>query len=591
MKVFERFLAQSTKCRFGSTGVCCRLCANGPCRVTEKAPHGVCGADRDVIVSKNFLRAVTAGSACYLHIVENSAEALKRSDGINGDALRRLAARLQVDGAGERELTVRISEAVFRDLYSPRHEKMKLTRHLAPRKEYSRWASLQLLPGGAKAEVFDALVKTSTNLSSNPLDLLLSALRLGIATGYYGLCLTNAINDALLGEPVPRFVPCGIGTINPRTLNVAITGHQQAVSVAGLDRLIELGLRDEAQKAGAEGVSVIGLTCVGQDMQSRTLEGNAVFSGHSGDNFTAVAVMYTGMVDLLLSDFNCTIAELDEIAREEGIPEVCVDDVAMLPHATVLDLNEPNDRELREAIALAVEHFRKRKGREATLPDSTSTTITGLTENNIASVIGGSLEPLLNLIKEGNIRGIAGVVGCSNLIDGHGFLTESLTRELIKRDILVLSAGCTLGVLANCGFMSLEASSKAGENLGGVCCRLGIPPVLNFGPCLGIGRIEEVVGMCAEALDVSVAELPVAVSAPEWLEEQALADGAFALALGLSLHLGSPPPITASPLVVDVLTNKMMDLTGGTVYIDSDAKSSAEWMVETIESKRRDLGI
>jgi len=69
----HRVAGQSTKCGFGLQGVCCRLCANGPCRITPDAPRGVCGASADTIVARNFLRAVAAGSGCYIHIVENTA--------------------------------------------------------------------------------------------------------------------------------------------------------------------------------------------------------------------------------------------------------------------------------------------------------------------------------------------------------------------------------------------------------------------------------------------------------------------------------------------------------------------------------------
>ena len=55
----HRVDAQSTKCGFGLQGVCCRLCANGPCRITPKAPRGICGATADTIVTRNLLRAVS----------------------------------------------------------------------------------------------------------------------------------------------------------------------------------------------------------------------------------------------------------------------------------------------------------------------------------------------------------------------------------------------------------------------------------------------------------------------------------------------------------------------------------------------------
>ena len=162
---------------------------------------------------------------------------------------------------------------------------------------------------------------------------------------------------------------------------------------------------------------------------------------------------------------------------------------------------------------------------------------------------------------------------------------------MIKRDILVLSAGCTCGGLENCGLMSREAAELAGPGLKEVCKALGIPPVLNFGPCLAIGRMELVAGDIARELGVDIPQLPVGISAPQWLEEQALADGAFALALGFTLHLGLPPFVTGSPVILDVLTKQMKDLTGGCLMVDTDVESSAKALEQVIIEKRKGLGL
>ena len=83
----HRVEGQSVKCGFGLQGVCCRLCSNGPCRITPEAPHGICGASADVIVARNFLRAVAAGSGCYIHVVETTALNLKET-ALSGGALK-----------------------------------------------------------------------------------------------------------------------------------------------------------------------------------------------------------------------------------------------------------------------------------------------------------------------------------------------------------------------------------------------------------------------------------------------------------------------------------------------------------------------
>jgi len=169
--------------------------------------------------------------------------------------------------------------------------------------------------------------------------------------------------------------------------------------------------------------------------------------------------------------------------------------------------------------------------------------------------------------------------------------TTALTRELIERDILVLSAGCTTGGLANCGFCSPAAAEWAGPGLKAVCKQLEIPPVLNFGPCLAIGRIEMVVAAMAQALNVDIPQLPVVISAPQWLEEQALADGCFGLSLGLTLHLSQPPAILGSELVTKVLTEDLVSITGGRVIVESDPAKAANQFQQVICQKRQELGI
>src|SRR5450631_1729189 len=63
--VFDRFELQHPQCKFGTDGVCCRLCHMGPCRITPKAHLGICGADADTITARNLLREIAAGTAAH----------------------------------------------------------------------------------------------------------------------------------------------------------------------------------------------------------------------------------------------------------------------------------------------------------------------------------------------------------------------------------------------------------------------------------------------------------------------------------------------------------------------------------------------
>ena len=100
-----------------------------------------------------------------------------------------------------------------------------------------------------------------------------------------------------------------------------------------------------------------------------------------------------------------------------------------------------------------------------------------------------------------------------------------------------------------------------------------------------------IISFCAAELGVDLPQLPLVLSAAQWLEEQALADGCFGLALGLPLHLGLPPFVTGSKTAVKVLTEDMKELTGGQVIINGDAKESADILEQIILEKRQGLHI
>ena len=598
---FHRVESQEVKCGFGLQGVCCRLCANGPCRITPESPKGVCGATADTMVTRNFLRAVAAGSGCYIHVIENTARNLKSTAAAKGElkglkALGRLCKMLAIDGNDDYDKAIKVADAVLADLYKPLFEKMELTKNVAYKPRYALWEKLGILPGGAKSEVFAGTVKTSTNLNSDPVDMLLHCLRLGISTGIFGLTLTNLLNDVLLGEPEIRMAQVGLRVIDPDFINIMVTGHQHSLIAHLQNHLLDESVVKKAQAVGAKGFKIVGCTCVGQDLQVRGAHCAGVYNGHAGNNFTSEAILATGAIDAVITEFNCTLPGIEPICDALHIKQLCIDTIAKKANAEAVDFSfnaRPAATEhILNEIAAA---YKNRRGKVPLnlLPDhGNDDTLTGLSEVSLKAFLGDTWQPLIELIASGQIKGLAAVVGCSNLMgEGHDVLTVQMTKELIAKDILVLTAGCSSGGIENCGLMSPQAAELAGPKLKAICQKLGIPPVLNFGPCLAIGRLEIVATEIAEALGVDLPQLPLVLSAPQWLEEQALADGAFGLALGLPLHLGIPPFVTGSPIAVQVLCKDMINLTGGQILINGDAAESAKLLEDIILQKRKDLNL
>ena len=597
----HRVESQETHCGFGLQGVCCRLCANGPCRITPDAQRGICGATADVMVARNFLRAVASGSGCYIHVVENTALNLKNTalekGKIKGEgALDRLCKIFGIGGSDLHDKAYKVADAVLKDIYRPVYERMELVEKMAYPPRFKKWTELGILPGGAIAEVYKGVVKCSTNLNSDPVDMLVNCLKLGISTGIYGLTLTNLLNDVLLGEPEIRPAPVGMRVIDPDYINIMITGHQHTMFVRLQEKLTEGGAVEKAKAAGAKGFKLVGCTCVGQDLQLRGVHYTDVFDGHAGNNYTSEAILATGAIDAVISEFNCTLPGIEPICDELKIKQICIDDVAKKANAEYIPFNfARRDKHSDEIIDKVIASYKERRGKVEMRLQSDhgyDNSLTGISEVSLKKFLGGNWKPLVDLIVSGEVKGVAGVVGCSSLVSGgHDVLTVGLAKELIARDIIILSAGCSTGGMENVGLMNAEAADLAGPRLKAVCKKLGIPPVLNFGPCLAIGRLEIVATELAETIGIDIPQLPLVLSAAQWLEEQALADGCFGLALGLPLHLGLPPFVSGSPVAVKVLTEDLKGLTGGQVIINSDAKASADILEKIILEKRAALKI
>ncbi len=574
-----------TQCKIGKEGVCCNVCSEGPCILTEKYPYGVCGLNVHQVVAKNLLRHVTAGVACYVHVCENTARALLNAESIKSrEKLEKVCRKLGID-ADHRQF----AKLVLEDIYRPRYVESVIVTRLAYKPRLELYRGLGIVPGGAKSEIVDALVKTSTNLNANVLDMLLNVLKLGLVMGYVALRMNTWMNDIILGVPEPEEIETGIGKIDPSYVNILTTGHQTVIQQAVIEYASSSEAQELARKAGASGINVIGATCVGQDIQSRwRFIRDSCFIGQCANNFGTEPLVASGLIDAVVSEFNCTFPGLTDISRRTGTKLVAVDDVAYIEDAILVRWSPEKAREIAKRIVeIAIEAFKNRGRGERT--GSTKRAVIGLSEDYIEKNL---LEKLLQLIADGKIRGIAAVVGCSNLISrGHDILTRDLTIELLKRGIMIWTAGCTSYGLQGLGFMSEKALEYASKDLQDACRELNLPPVWDFGLCMSVSRIVYIAEKIAETINVDLPDLPVVVSAPQWFEEQALGDAAYALACGFLLHVYPSPFIDGSKIVKSILTEKLVDITGGRLYVEEDPVKAAETLSRYVEEKRRKIGL
>lgn len=245
-----------------------------------------------------------------------------------------------------------------------------------------------------------------------------------------------------------------------------------------------------------------------------------------------------------------------------------------------------------QIVHLAIENFARRKGKGVKIPTKVQSAIVGFSIESIISLLGGSLAPLLEAIKRGQLKGVVGLVSCTSIGNGpHDVPTITMAKELIKKDILVLSMGCGNAALQVGGLCAPEACEVAGDGLSSLCRALGIPPVLSFGTCTDTGRLSILVSDVAKALGVDVPDLQVAVTAPQYMEQKATIDAIFALAFGVLTHVSPTPPITGGARLIKLLSEDLKDITGGRLLLENDMVKAADAIESHIVAKRKALGL
>jgi carbon-monoxide dehydrogenase catalytic subunit len=510
--------------------------------------------------------------------------------------LTTFAQRLGVDVSGtDKEVALRLCDFVETDFNRKYYQPSEIVGALAPAERQETWKKLGIFPGGIHGEVMLATGSCLTNLDGNYASLALKGMRLGVAMAYQSQIVNEYLQDVLYGIPRPHTARVDLGVLDPDYVNVLPNGHEPFLGFALVQLARRPEWRDKAKDAGAKGLRIIANIETGQEMIQRW-EMDDVFYGFTGNWIMQEAVMASGCVDVFVADMNCSMPVDPIYAEKYKFRLVPVSELVSFEGITdrIDYIPEQAEQQAARLLEMAIDNFKARRSSVepvAGLPVSEA--VVGFSTESILEALGGSLDPLLDAIKDGTIRGIAGLVSCTTLRDsGQDVHTVRVAKELIKRDILVLSMGCGNAAVQVAGLCSPEARGLAGPGLRAVCEKLGVPPVLSFGTCTDTGRIADLIAAVAHALgDVPVPDLPVAAAAPEYMEQKATIDAIFALAFGLHTYVNPVPTVTGGPNLVKLLTQDCREVTGGVLDVTKDAAQAADNMLAHIEANRKKLGI
>ncbi|OGF54999.1 MAG: carbon-monoxide dehydrogenase catalytic subunit [Candidatus Fraserbacteria bacterium RBG_16_55_9] len=598
---WDRWEIQQPQCGFGQLGLCCRICNMGPCRIDpfgNGPKRGVCGADADTFVARHLTRMIAAGTAAHSDHGRDVAHTLLMSAQGKGGyrikdplKLRKVAAEFGIgpDSKSDVEIAQALAEKASAE-FGQQEGELTFTRR-APKARQEIWRKLGIMPRGIDREVVEMMHRTTMGVDTDYKNILFQGMRTALADGWGGSMLSTEMQDILFGIPTPLRSRVNLGVLKKDEVNVVVHGHEPLLSemlvVASRDpELLKL-----AEKNGARGINIAGICCTANEILMR--HGIPI----AGNFLQQELALATGAVDAMIVDVQCIMPALASLSQCFHTKLIATSPKAKFPNTDFVEFREESALEVaKEIIQRAIENYPNREPRRVQIPDATMDLVAGFTSESVFRFLGGryraTYRPLNDAVMDGRLRGAVGIVGCNNPNITHDWGHLTLTKELLKNDVLVVTSGCAAIAAAKCGLLRPEAAYDfAGPGLREICETVGIPPVLHVGACVDNSRILttliEIVGEGGLGDDFS--KLPVAGSAPEWMSEKAVAIGFYFVASGVLTHFGTPHPILGSKNVTKFLTEDVEKLVGGKFAFEPDPHKAAKLIVEHLDRKRAEL--
>lgn len=607
--IWDRYEQMLPQCGFGETGLCCRHCLQGPCRINPFEPGsetGICGASADVMVARGLDRAIAAGTAAHSGHAKHLAHTLlKHTQGLAKDypikdpvKLKKVAARLNiaVEGRGDTEIAQDVALAALADFHEKETPVLWAATVVTPGR-VKVLSDLGLVPRGIDHEISEIMHRTLYGVDADPVNLLLGGLRCGVAD-LAGCYMGTDLADILFGTPAPVETSANLGTLKKESVNIALHGHNPVLS----EIIVKVAdqMKEEAIKAGADRINVVGICCTGNELMERHGIPSCTHS------ISQEMALVTGAVDAMIVDYQCIMPSVASVAECMGTRVITTMDICKITGADHIQVREETASEnARQAISQAIAVFKTRKNKKIDIPAIQNRVVAGFSTESLVGALSklnvqDPLAPLADNIKSGNIKGVCLFAGCNNVKIPQDTHYTQMAARLLKENVLVLATGCGAGSLMRHDFMDPARTKElCGEGLSAVLHAIGeanglggpLPPVLHLGSCVDNSRAVEITVALANYLGVDINQLPVVASAPEPTSEKAISIGTYAVAAGLPTHVGVMLPVMGSALVTKVLTETVKELTGGYFMVEPDPVKAADLLLQAIHDRRAGLGL
>ena len=594
---FDRLEEQKNPCAFGESDVCCRICHTGPCRITPKTPYGICGADADIVVARNFLREVAGGVATHAdsgrHLaleLRQAAQGEANGYAIADEAALRRAARdygVEEEGRTPQEVALDVAD-LFLQVFTSQEETIK-TLASAPQKRQGVWKAQGVMPLGIDRMCVAAMHRTAMGAEYDYQNLLKHAFAAALSDGWGGSRVAAVSSDILFGTPTPVKSAVNLGVLKEDTVNIVLHGPEPALAAMIAEAAQDPEIIEYAQKAGANGITLAGLCCTADAILMR--RGMKV----AGNRLQQELALITGAVEMMVVGTPDCMPSLPQVAAQYHTEMVSV-----VAGGTVhIPFEEANPLEsTKVTVRRAVDNFKNRDPKKVIIPKVQEPLVAGFSVHAIKHMLGGryraSFRLLNDAILQNRIVGVVGIVGGGNPKQKADDYTVALIRALIERNVLVFTTGCAAIAAGKAGLLRPEAGlTMAGDGLREVCQAVGMPPVLHMGGCADNSRmLEAAAEMVREGgLGDDLSDLPLVGVLPEWMSENEMAIGCSFVASGVDVILGVPFSVDGSENVSRFLTEETGALFGGAFHTIQDPLEAAEKSMALLTAARDKLGI
>ena len=600
----QRVKNQTPHCGFGEAGTCCRICSMGPCRITKKAPRGICGCDVHGIVGRNYLRFTAGGSATHSDHGRSIAHTLylAKPDGAyqvkDPEKLKRIAKEWDIE-TENKDIYDLAHEVALTGLmeYGKPFGVQRFTKR-APEHTQELWDKAGITPRAIDREVSQSMHMTHMGCSSLPEALIRQSLRAGLSDGWGGSMMGTELSDVLFGTPKPVDTEANIGVMEKDMVNIVVHGHDPSLSEMVVFYAQDPEMIALAKSYGAKGINVCGVCCTANEVAMR--HGIPM----AGNFLQQENVVLTGACEAIVVDVQCIFPALGPLSKCFHTKFVTTSPIARMPDSDYIEFHEETAAENAKAIVkMAVENFQNRNQDLVNIPQLKSKARVGYSVEAIKKCLDGvtnshvddlgTLKPLADVVKAGVLRGAVAMVGCNNPKVRPDTAHIELMKKLLKNDIIVVVSGCSAQAAAKAGLMDPEAKDYCGEGLKRVCELVGIPPVLHMGSCVDISRMMILASDLAKDWGCNISQIPLCGCAPEWMSEKAVSIGNYVVSTGIDTFLGVDPYSKGSEEVTELLQGE----TGIKTWVEAnytvelDIEKMGDMMIERIEQKRAALGI